>query len=84
MFEYTPQSLSFVLESLTGEEEEMAVPKTKVSKSRKRMRNAANFKVSAPALADCPSCHEKKLPHVVCKKCGVYKGQTVVEKKDKK
>ena len=32
----------------------MAVPKTKVSKARKRTRNSANFKAAAPAAAFFP------------------------------
>ena len=57
----------------------MAVPKTKVSKARKRTRNSANFKAAAPTLVECPQCHEKKLPHTVCAKCGSYKGVKVIE-----
>ena len=24
------------------------------------------------ALVECPQCHEKKLPHRICLKCGYY------------
>ena len=61
----------------------MAVPKGKVSKERKRTRNSANFKAEAPTLVECPKCHELKKPHTVCKKCGTYKNETVVEEKKK-
>ena len=63
----------------------MAVPKGKISKARRNSRNSANFKNSAPTLVECPNCHEQKLPHTVCKKCGYYKGKKVVdtEKKSK-
>ncbi len=61
----------------------MAVPKGKVSKARRNSRNSANFKANAPTLVECPQCHELKAPHAVCKKCGVYKNQTVI-KTDKK
>ena len=61
----------------------MAVPKGKVSKERKHTRNSANFKAEAPTLVVCPKCHELKAPHAVCKKCGTYKGKTVVEDKKK-
>lgn len=57
----------------------MAVPKRKVSKARRDSRNSNNFKVSAPALVECPECHELKAPHKVCKNCGTYKGKKVVE-----
>lgn len=30
-------------------------------------------------LSECPNCHEPKLPHRVCAKCGKYKGREVVE-----
>ena len=61
----------------------MAVPKCKVSKERKHTINSANFKAEAPTLVECPKCHELKTPHTVCKKCGTYKGVTVVEDKKK-
>ncbi len=63
----------------------MAVPKRKVSKARRNTRNSANFNATMPTLVECPSCHELKLPHKVCKKCGSYNGKKVVEdKKEKK
>lgn len=56
----------------------MAVPKGKISKQRKHTR-AANWKVAAPTLVECPQCHELKVPHKVCDACGYYDGQQVVE-----
>jgi large subunit ribosomal protein L32 len=32
-----------------------------------------------PALSECPNCHEPKVPHRVCLKCGMYKGREVIE-----
>ena len=61
----------------------MAVPKGKVSKARRNTRNSANFKATAPTLVECPKWKKKKKPHEVCKKCGTYKGETIVEKKEK-
>ncbi|MDR1905567.1 MAG: 50S ribosomal protein L32 [Clostridiales bacterium] len=58
----------------------MAVPKRKTSKQRKRTR-AANWKLTAPNLVDCPQCHEKKLSHQVCGKCGYYKNNLIIEPK---
>lgn len=52
----------------------MAVPKKRTSQARKRSRRA-NWKLSAPALASCPQCHELKLAHRVCGKCGYYNGK---------
>ena len=57
----------------------MAVPKHKTSKARRNSRNSANFKASAPTLVKCSECHELKIPHKVCKKCGYYDGKKVVE-----
>jgi large subunit ribosomal protein L32 len=31
------------------------------------------------SLAECPNCHEKKLPHQACLKCGYYKGREVID-----
>ncbi|MEG1500019.1 MAG: 50S ribosomal protein L32 [Clostridia bacterium] len=64
----------------------MAVPKTKVSKAKRNSRNSANFNVATPTLVECPQCHEKKRPHMVCPKCGFYAGKQIVvtEKKEKK
>ncbi|MDD7401731.1 MAG: 50S ribosomal protein L32 [Eubacteriales bacterium] len=55
----------------------MAVPKRKWSKRRSRMSRAQE-KLSSVNLSECPQCHELKLPHVVCKNCGYYKGREVV------
>ena len=55
----------------------MAVPKCKQSKQRTNTRYA-NFKAASPTLVECPHCHEFKLPHRVCKKCGYYAGKEIV------
>ncbi len=55
----------------------MAVPKQKVSKSRRDKRRA-NWKLTAPVLVECPQCHKMKLPHRVCGECGYYKNKEVV------
>lgn len=55
----------------------MAVPKRKMSKSR-RDRRRANWKLTAPGLVECPQCHNMIMPHRVCSYCGSYKGKTVV------
>ena len=62
----------------------MAVPKRKVSKSRRDKRKA-NWKVSVPSLVECPHCHERKIAHQVCKNCGYYDGVEVISvEKEKK
>jgi len=63
----------------------MAVPKSRTSKARKHSR-FANWKISTPAIVECPRCHEPKLAHRACKKCGYYDGKDVLalEKEEKK
>ena len=56
----------------------MAVPKGKVSKARRDSRRA-NWKLSVPGIVKCPRCQAMKLSHRVCKNCGYYKGQQVVD-----
>jgi large subunit ribosomal protein L32 len=56
----------------------MAVPKKKQSPSRSRKR-AANWRARAATYAECPQCHQPKLPHRVCANCGTYAGRQAVE-----
>ena len=56
-----------------------AVPFRKVSKTRKRMRQAHKA-MSAPTTTKCPTCGEMIKPHRVCPKCGSYKGKVEIEK----
>lgn len=56
----------------------MAHPKSKTSKGRRDRRRASNFKLSVPGIVECPQCHEMKLAHRVCKKCGFYNGKEVI------
>ena len=58
-----------------------AVPFRKVSKTRKRTRQAHKA-LTTPGMVKCPSCGEMIKPHRVCKHCGSYKKQTVVEVKE--
>jgi large subunit ribosomal protein L32 len=57
----------------------MAVPKKKKSKSKGRMRRAANWKLAAPARSVCPRCGSAKVPHTVCSACGWYKDRVAVD-----
>ena len=61
----------------------MAVPKRKTSKAKRDSRRASNFKLEQPNLTECPQCHEMKLAHRVCKKCGHYDGKQVVATESK-
>ncbi|RJP93950.1 MAG: 50S ribosomal protein L32 [Desulfobacteraceae bacterium] len=54
----------------------MAVPKHKVSKSKKGKRRT-HQKTAAPNVSSCPECGEAKLPHFACPQCGVYKGRNI-------
>jgi len=60
----------------------MAVPKKRVSVSRKGMRNAHRKTVKAVNLAECKDCGAYKLPHHVCK-CGMYNGRQIIAQKVK-
>jgi large subunit ribosomal protein L32 len=55
----------------------MANPKRRHSKARKNRRRAHDF-IAAPALAECPHCHEAKMPHHACPRCGYYKGDEAI------
>ena len=57
----------------------MPLPKYKQSRSNTRARKA-NWKANLETknLAECPQCHELKMPHRACTKCGFYKGRNVV------
>lgn len=49
----------------------MAVPKKKVSKSRRDQRRA-HHALESSARVECPNCGELKRPHHVCAACGHY------------
>jgi len=59
----------------------MALPKYKLSKSRRDKRRT-HQKIEAIQLSTCPQCSEPKLPHHVCHNCGSYKGRVVLEGKE--
>jgi large subunit ribosomal protein L32 len=56
----------------------MAVPKRKVSPSRRNMRRS-HHALSRPAYNECGNCGELKRPHNVCGKCGYYDGREVAK-----
>ncbi len=58
----------------------MAVPKRKMSKSRKRLRRGHHVAGGIKTQA-CPRCGDPKLPHRVCPSCGYYRGKKAVEVK---
>jgi large subunit ribosomal protein L32 len=61
----------------------VAVPKRRKSKSKSRMRRAANQSLSLPNIRPCPRCGAHVLPHRVCPECMHYKGELILEKKVK-
>lgn len=56
----------------------MGTPKKKHSHARSAKR-AAQWKLRAPAVEECPRCHKSKLPHRVCPNCGYYKDRQVIK-----
>ena len=56
----------------------MAVPKKKISKSRRNQRRAHDALPSSN-YAECSNCGELKRPHHVCAACGHYDGREVAE-----
>ena len=59
----------------------MAVPKRKVSHSRKMKRRSGVWKLENPTnIVKCPQCGEYNRAYRVCKACGYYKGVEVIAK----
>src|SRR6476646_5987060 len=52
----------------------MPNPKRRHSQQRTSTRRAHDA-LKAHSLSECPNCHEKKMPHRACPKCGYYKGR---------
>ena len=61
----------------------MAVPKRRVSTTRRDKRRSSVWKLDAPTLTLCPQCGEYIRPHRLCGNCGFYKGRQVVAVKEK-
>jgi large subunit ribosomal protein L32 len=55
----------------------MAVPKKKISKSRRNMRRSHHAIAAQPYL-ECKNCGELKRPHMVCSHCGYYREDMAV------
>jgi len=56
----------------------MAVPRNRLSNARKNIRRAHDAK-KPKNVVSCKNCGEAKVPHVLCKSCGVYNNRVVVE-----
>ena len=61
--------------------ETMAVPKSKITKSRRNMRRAHDALPSS-LYEECANCGELKRPHHVCSACGYYNAREVVKADD--
>jgi len=59
----------------------MPNPKRRHSQARTSKRRAHDF-LTSRSTSECPNCHERKLPHRICGKCGYYKGREVVAGKE--
>lgn len=56
----------------------MPNPKRRHSAQRRAKRRTHDA-LKASGLAECPNCHEPKMPHRACPHCGKYKGREVIE-----
>ena len=59
----------------------MPNPKRRHSKQRTSKRRSHDF-LTPTSTSECPNCHERKLPHRICQKCGQYKGREVLAAKE--
>jgi large subunit ribosomal protein L32 len=59
----------------------MPNPKRRHSKRRTSIRRSHDG-LTTQSLSECPNCHERKLPHHACPKCGTYKGREVLVVKE--
>lgn len=55
----------------------MAVPKSKITRSRRGQRRSHDALVASNP-AECPNCGELKRPHHVCASCGHYDEREIV------
>ena len=59
----------------------MAVPKSKISKSKRNMRRSHDA-LTISAYDECANCGEYKRPHHVCGACGHYNDREVIDTAD--
>jgi len=62
----------------TGAHKNMLNPKRRHSKAR-RDRRRAHDHLTARSFAECPNCHELRMPHRACPHCGYYNDREVIE-----
>ncbi len=59
----------------------MAVPKRRISKTRRDKRRS-HLALSSVKPATCSHCKQPKLSHRVCPSCGYYAGVEVIPQED--
>lgn len=59
----------------------MAVPRNRMSNSRKNMRRSHHAK-KPKHVSGCPNCGVPRTPHRVCASCGHYGDRQVLKKAD--
>jgi large subunit ribosomal protein L32 len=57
----------------------MPVPKKRTSRARRDRRRSHDAIKPMSAVQACPTCGELKLRHHICKACGTYRGESIVE-----
>ncbi|MBN2029452.1 50S ribosomal protein L32 [bacterium] len=60
----------------------MALPKRKISKSRRGKRRA-HQRLEPADIVECTHCHQPKLSHKACPNCGYYRDRMVVVPKER-
>ena len=58
----------------------MAVPRNRISKSKKRSRSAHSA-LKARGVSLCSNCQKTKRPHTICPYCGFYAKKAVISQK---
>ena len=59
----------------------MALPKVKLSKSKKGRRRS-HLALVHIQLLPCPNCKRLMRPHAICRNCGHYAGREVIKAKE--
>ena len=56
----------------------MAVPKSRVSRTRRDKRRSSHWKLSTPNVLTCSKCNAVRMPHRACAACGTYRDREVI------
>ena len=56
----------------------MAEPKKRLTSTRSGNRRS-HLALKKIKLAKCPKCDDPIMPHTVCKTCGYYNGEKIIE-----